>query len=63
MKNKLVLAIGAVLIGFGLFGRYLPIDTLKPTVPAVDSYVVDAPSDEALLENIVTLSYGSSIEI
>lgn len=50
MKNKLVLAIGAVLIGFGLFGRYLPTNILKPTVPAVESYVVDAPSDKALLE-------------
>lgn len=50
MKNKLVLAVGVALIGLGLFGKYSPTNILKPTVPAVESYVVDAPSDEALLE-------------
>lgn len=50
MKNKLVLAVGIALIGFGLFGKYSPTDILKPNVPAVESYVVDAPSNEALLE-------------
>lgn len=50
MNNKLVLVVGIALIGFGLFGKYSTTNILKPTVPAIENYVVDAPGDETLLE-------------
>jgi len=50
MKNKIVLGLGIALVAFGLIGKYSPSNILKPTVPAVENYVVDAPSDDTLLE-------------
>jgi hypothetical protein len=52
MKNKVLLAIGAILVLLGLFKPDLG-NVLTPSnnVSVVESYVVDAPSDTNLLDS------------
>jgi hypothetical protein len=51
MQNKVLLAIGAILVLFGLFKPDLgSVFTPSDSVSVVESYVVDAPSDSDLLE-------------
>lgn len=50
MKNNTILILGVALIAFGLFGKNLNIDVVSPVNPALESYVIDPPSDDNLLE-------------
>lgn len=50
MKNNLILGVGIVLIGVGLFSQYSPTDILNNPVTVVENYVVDQPSDNELLK-------------
>lgn len=49
--------IGGILLLFGVFGNNLPhIDLIKPTAVSVENYVIDAPSDDVLLEDARKIS-------
>lgn len=57
MKNNILLMIGGILLLFGVFGNNLPhIDLIKPTAVSVENYVIDAPSDDVLLEDARKIS-------
>jgi hypothetical protein len=62
MKNNILLALGALLVCFSLFGQYFDTDFLKPGLPDTTSYVIDAPADTGLLEKakIVTETIQNS---
>lgn len=51
MNNRTLLILGSVLIAFGILKPYIP-NITTPNQPSisVDNVVVDAPSDESLLE-------------
>lgn len=57
MQNKVLLAIGAVLVLFGLFKPDLN-NVFSPSnnIAVVESYVIDAPSDTVLLEKAREIS-------
>jgi len=57
MQNKILLAIGCLLLIIGIFKPELPnIPTINPTPSAsIETYVTDAPSDDNLLEKARTV--------